>query len=87
MVDVNLRQMLPEECVVLDSPSFDNSIVGITYGEQRLIYSLQRMIQEFMEENECSFEEAQEFIEYNTARALPYMGAHAPVIMMDMVLD
>ena len=82
MVDNNKRQQLPEGCLVLENPSFDDSIVGVTLATpQRLIYSLDSMIEEFVQDAECSFEEAQEFIEYNTLRALPYMGEGAPLVM------
>ena len=34
-----------------------------------------------MEEEDLSFEDALEFLEYNTLRALPYMGGDAPIIL------
>jgi hypothetical protein len=34
-----------------------------------------------MEEEEFTEEEAIEWIDYNTIRALPYMGEKAPIIM------
>lgn len=84
MMNEEIRSCLPEGCVLLDGPSFDNSIVGIAYpGPERVIYSLGKMIQEYMEENECTFEEAQEFIEYNTLRAIPYMGERAPLVVIN----
>ena len=34
-----------------------------------------------MEEEDLSFEDALEFLEYNTLRALLYMGNDAPIIL------
>ena len=34
-----------------------------------------------MKANDWSWEEAEEWIEYNVERALPYYGAEAPVIL------
>lgn len=34
-----------------------------------------------MKEENLDYEDALEFIEYNTLRALPYMGDNAPIIL------
>ena len=65
---------------ILDYPAFDNSIVGIT-EEGRLVYDLDKMVKEYSKDNKCSEEEALEFIDYNTRRAIPYMGENAPIII------
>ena len=38
------------------------------------------MVEHLMEEDEMEEEEAIEFIDYNTIRALPYMGDNVPII-------
>lgn len=39
------------------------------------------MIEDLMKEEDLDYEDALEFIEYNTLRALPYMGDNAPIIL------
>ena len=42
------------------------------------------MIQEFAKDNNCTDEEAEEFIQYNTMRALPYfddVDGNKPIII------
>jgi hypothetical protein len=39
------------------------------------------MVEWLVKEEEWSVEEAMEWIDYNTIRALPYMGEGAPIIM------
>lgn len=68
------------EVIILDNPSYDSAIVGIS-NDGRLIYDESMMAADFAEENDCDLSEAYEFIEYNTVRACPYMGEHAPIIM------
>lgn len=77
-----------EGAVILDGPSFDNSIVGYT-DDGRLVYSLDKMVEELSREENFSVEEALDFINYNTYRSLPYMGEHAPIIMnsLEDILD
>jgi hypothetical protein len=81
-VNKELREKLPDGTLILDNASYDNSIVGITF-DNRLIYSFDKMIEEYMQENNCEDIEAVEWIEYNTIRALPYMGEKAPIIMCE----
>ena len=65
---------------LFDNPSYPNSIIGLTI-DNRAIYDMEQMIVDLMEEDKISYIDALEFIEYNTIRALPYMGGDAPIIL------
>ena len=70
--------------VVLENPSYLNAIIGIT-DEGALCYSYEKMIKCLMEEDKMEQEDAMEFIDYNTIRALPYassMGVR-PIVVYD----
>lgn len=75
-------QGIEEEVIRLDNHHYDKSIIGMT-EDGRLIYSFELMVQEFMEDEGCDETEAIEWLEYNTLRALPYLGERAPIIMME----
>ena len=79
-VNLELRSELPEEAIVFDNMSYDNSIVGVT-TDGRVVYDYDKMIDELMQDEEWSYEDAVEWIEYNTVRSLPYGGPGAPIIM------
>lgn len=81
-INEEIRNKLPEEALVFDNASYDNSIIGITFDD-RAIYSFERMIQEYMSDNDCDEIEAIEWIEYNTIGALPYAGDKAPMIVYE----
>jgi hypothetical protein len=83
MVNEELRKELPEEALILDNSSFDNSIIGITY-DNRLVYSYEKMIEEFMLDNDCEEMDAIEWIDFNVIRSLPYFGEKAPIVMFDI---
>jgi len=83
MVNQELRDVIAEsneDAIVFDNPSFDNSIIGMT-TDGCVIYSMNLMIKELAEEDNISEEEAYEFIDYNTLRAMPYAGEYAPVVL------
>lgn len=59
---------------------YDDALIGVS-NDGRAIYDYGKMIEWLMDEEEWSDEEAVEWIEYNTIRALPYLGEGAPIIM------
>lgn len=79
-INMNIREILPEGAIILDNSAFDNSIIGVTL-DGRLIYDYDKMIEELIEDDDMSFDEAMEWIDYNTIRALPYAGSGAPIII------
>lgn len=79
-VNLELRAELPEDAIVFDNMSYDGSIVGVT-TDDRVVYDYDKMVEELMEDEGWSYEEAAEWINYNTIRSLPYAGENAPIIM------
>ena len=71
-----------EDTIILDDPSFDDAIIGIT-EDGHLIYNYDSMvnhlvdsyIKEGINEDEA-YTSAIEWISYNTIRAIPYMKSY-----------
>ena len=42
------------------------------------------MVEEYMIDNECTYDEAVDWIDYNTVRALPYLPQPRPIIVYEM---
>lgn len=68
-----------EDAVIFDNPSYDDALVGVS-EDGRAIYDYDKMIICLYVDGFISIEEAIEFIEYNTIRALPYVE-NAPIIL------
>ena len=79
-VNLNVRELLPEDSVVLDNSSFDKSIIGVT-NNGNVVYDFDKMVEEYMEDNQCNAEEAMDWITYNTMRAIPYFPEPRPIII------
>ena len=79
-VNLELRAELPEDAIVFDNMSYDGSIVGVT-TDGRVVYDYDKMVEELMSEEGWSYEDAAEWIDYNTIRSIPYAGPNAPIIM------
>ena len=72
-----------EDLTTFLNPSYDGCIIGVSTDDV-LIYSLSQMVEWYMKENNCSFDVALEFIDYNTIRSLPYGGENTPIILNDL---
>lgn len=83
-VNQQLRDELPEDAIVFDNMSYDGSIVGVT-TDGRVVYDYNKMIAELMCDEGWSYEDAAEWIDYNTIRALPYAGDQGPIIMYNVL--
>lgn len=75
-----------EQPLILDNMSYDNSIIGLT-EDGRLVYSYEKMVEELMKDEGWSYEEAVEWLDYNTLRAIPYMSSAGltPIVLVDGV--
>lgn len=59
---------------------YDDALIGVT-DDGRAVYDYELMVEWLMGTQDWSYEEATECVDYNTLRALPYMGEDAPIIM------
>ena len=67
-----------------DTPEqYADAIIGVTYDGNHIIYSVERF-QECLMREDMTDEEAADWISYNTARAIPYMGEYAPILMTEI---
>jgi hypothetical protein len=69
-----------DDVIVLENYSYDDALVGLTV-DGRAVYDFDKMVAWLVETKGFTEEDAIEWIEYNTIRALPYAGPGAPIIM------
>ena len=70
----------------LTNYSYDTALIGVS-EDNRAIYDYDKMVEWLMKEEGWSDIEAVEWIDYNTIRALSYMGEGAPIIMFPLPLE
>ena len=84
---INIKEELVElgfeNSVILENPNYSSAIVGYDVNSGKVIYSYDLMIGHLTTVDGMTEEEAIEFINYNTIRAIPYMGDKSPIILMD----
>ena len=73
-----------DDAVVLESPDYLSAVVGVS-DDGRVIYSYTRMLEHLVLTDGMTYEEAAEFVDYNTIGALPYMGEKKPIILNEII--
>lgn len=79
-VDERLRDAGYDDVVVFRNFDYDSALIGVS-EDNRAVYDFELMVEYICREEGWTAEEAIEWIEYNTIRALPYMGPDAPIII------
>ena len=69
-----------EDIVILADYSYDDALIGVT-EDYRAVYDFDKMVAWLMQTERFTQDEAIEWIEYNTIRALGYAGPDAPIII------
>ena len=73
-----------EETIVFENPDYASAFIGVS-TDGRAVYNFDLMIGALMDEDGMEYDEAIEFIEYNTVRALPYIGEMAPTVVYPLM--
>ena len=76
-----LNELGLEESIVFENPDYDSAIIGYDANDNRVIYDYESMAEHLMNVDGMTYEEAIEFIEYNTLRAIPYAGSNPPIVL------
>jgi hypothetical protein len=72
-----------EDVIIFKDYSYDDALIGVT-DNNRAVYDYMKMVDWLVEKEGWTEIEAIEWIDYNTLRALPYMGEGAPIIMFPL---
>jgi len=73
-----------EGALYLQNPDYISAIVGVSH-DNRVIYSYGDMVSYLMKEERMTEDEAEEWIDYNTIRAINYMPEDkAPIVMYEI---
>ena len=67
---------------IFEPEHYDEGIIGIT-EDGRVIYSYALLAETLMLHDEMTYEDAIEWLDYNTVRSIPYMGEYQPVMMYE----
>lgn len=69
-----------DDVVILSNYSYDDALIGVTH-DNRAVYDYEKMVKWLIKTQDFSLDDAIEWIDYNTVRALPYAGPNAPIII------
>lgn len=70
--------LMVDDTVLLDPEYLDGAIVAVK--DHRAIYDYDLLVQAYQDNEDWTYEDAVEWVEYNTMNALPYMGRLGPLV-------
>lgn len=79
-VEEKLEDAGYENVTIFENYSYGDALIGVT-SDNRAVYDYVKMVEWLCTIEGFSEDEAIEWIEYNTIRALPYFGDNAPIVM------
>lgn len=80
-----LTEIGHKDSVLLENPLYVDAIIGVT-DDGSVRYRYEKMIKYLMDTDNMEYEDAMEFIDYNTIRALPYAASiysNRPIVVYD----
>lgn len=69
-----------EGIMTFAGPDYENALIGVS-DDNRAIYDFDLMVESLIDHDDMTYEEAIDWIDFNTIRSLPYAGSDAPIIM------
>ena len=69
-----------EGIMTFGGPDYEDALIGVS-EDNRAFYDYDLMIGSLMDHDDMTYEEAIDWIDFNTIRSLPYAGSDAPIIM------
>lgn len=70
-----------EEAIIFSSPEFDSAIIGYT-EDNRIVYDYDLMVKSLILQDGCAWDEAAEFIDYNTLKSYIFNG---PIVIHTLI--
>ena len=83
-VEERLRNNEYEGVKYLTDFSYDTALIGVS-DDNRAVYDFDKMVDWLVDKQKFEYEEAKEWIEINTIRALPHFGEGVPIIMYSLM--
>ncbi len=82
-IEEYLYQLGYEDVICFKDYDYRTAIIGVT-TDNRLVYDFDKMVMYLVEEEDFDYDEAVEWIDYNTIGSLPHGDSNYPVIMYPM---
>lgn len=74
-----------EDAIVFQNPDYARAFIGHDW-KGRAVYNFDEMIQCLMTDDHMTYDEAADYVLYNTLRATDYMGDMAPIVLFSDAL-
>lgn len=72
-----------EDVLIFENPSYDSAFIGVSH-DNRAVYNYDLMVEYLINTDGMTYEEAADFISYNSVRSLSYVGNGSPIVVFGL---
>lgn len=76
----DIEDLQETETILFRDPDYVMAIIGVT-EDNEIVYDYQLMIEHLIKYEDMGYDDAADWINYNTIRSIPYIQGRKPVIM------
>lgn len=80
----SIEDLKEEETILFRNPDYSSAICGMS-DDYRAIYNYDRMLDFLVVTEQMSYEDAADFVSYDTIRSLSYCTGKKPIIMFPLI--
>ena len=80
----SIEDLEAEETILFRDPDFSSAIIGVDTNN-RVVYDYEKMLEHLVKYEEMTYEEAADYVCYNTLRALDYIPGNKPIVMFPLI--
>lgn len=79
----SVEDLQKTETILFRNPDYSTAIIGVT-EDSKIVYDYEKMIEYLIHYEDMNYEDAVDWIGYNTIRSIPYINGNSPIIMYSM---
>lgn len=80
----SIEDLKQEETILFRNPDFTDAICGVTH-DNRVAYDYYKMLDYLVMYEDMTYEDAADFVSYDTLKALNYIPGNTPIIIFPFV--
>ena len=80
----SIEDLEAEETILFRDPDYSTAICGMSH-DGRVVYDYDKMLDYLVQYEEMDYDEAADFVSYDTLRALNYISGNKPIVMYPLL--
>ena len=80
----SIEDLKNEGTILFRNPDFRFAMIGMS-DDYRVVYDYEKMLEFLVETEDMSYEDAADFVSYDTIKSLNYKSGNKPIVMYPLI--